>query len=389
MLAFVAVDRVGIALLASPASTHRSVLPLSAADFLLVGVFMPALLSVEQIECRYQQQVVVQQLSFEVAEGEIACLLGPSGCGKTTVLRAIAGFNPIYAGCLRLGGQLMTSPQRSVPPEQRNIGMVFQDYALFPHLSVRDNICFGLHQQSAAERKLLVDHLLQLVELKGMADRYPHELSGGQQQRVALARALAPKPKLLLMDEPFSNLDSELRRQLSVEVRDILKEEGITAIMVTHDQNEAFTVSDKLGVLGEGTLQQWDTPFQIYHHPSNMKVASFVGEGTFVSGHALDGGLIQTDIGLIKGARINWQEGDQLDVFLRPHEIVPGCHECSVQGELVKKEFLGTSTLYTLKLPNGGLVESSFISSAHDYQVGEQIGLRVETDNLVAFKVCA
>ncbi|MEH6469738.1 MAG: ABC transporter ATP-binding protein [Halopseudomonas sp.] len=350
---------------------------------------MSPILSVEQIECRYQHQVVVQQLSFDVAQGEIACLLGPSGCGKTTVLRAIAGFNPIYSGRLKLGGQLMASPECSVPPEQRNIGMVFQDYALFPHLNVRDNICFGLQKQSAAQRKKIVDHLLDLVELKGMASRYPHELSGGQQQRVALARALAPKPKLLLMDEPFSNLDTELRRQLSVEVRDILKEEGISAIMVTHDQDEAFTVSDKLGVLADGYLQQWDAPFQIYHHPTNMKVASFVGEGTFVRGRAVDGGLVETDIGLVKDSRGSWQQGETLDVFLRPHEIVPGCHECSVQGELVKKEFLGTSTLYTLKLPTGSLVESSFISSDHDYQVGEQIGLRVETENLVTFKVSA
>ncbi len=350
---------------------------------------MSPLLTVEAIECRYQHQAVVEQLSFEVAQGEIACLLGPSGCGKTTVLRAIAGFNPIYSGRLQLEGRLIATPQRSVPPEQRNIGMVFQDYALFPHLSVRDNICFGLRNHSRAERHQVVEHLLALVELKGMADRYPHELSGGQQQRVSLARALAPKPKLLLMDEPFSNLDTELRRQLSVEVRDILKEEGISAIMVTHDQDEAFTVSDKLGVLADGHLQQWDAPFQIYHHPTNMTVASFVGEGTFVRGCAVDGGLVETDIGLVKGCHNSWQKGETLDVFLRPHEIVPGCHDCAVQGELVKKEFLGTSTLYTLKLPSGGLVESSFISSDHDYQVGEQIGLRVETDNLVAFKVSA
>ena len=258
---------------------------------------MSSLLTVDQIECRYQQQVVVKKLGFTVEQGEIACLLGPSGCGKTTVLRAIAGFNSVYQGSLHLGDRLIASPQHSVPPEQRNIGMVFQDYALFPHLSVRDNVCFGLRNASRAERKRTVDHLLKLVELQGMADRFPHELSGGQQQRVALARALAPKPKLLLMDEPFSNLDTELRRQLSVEVRDILKEEGISAIMVTHDQDEAFTVSDKLGILADGYLQQWDTPFQIYHYPANLKVASFVGEGTFVRGHAIEGGLIETDIG--------------------------------------------------------------------------------------------
>ena len=352
---------------------------------------MSSLLTVDQIECRYQQQTVVQQLSFDVAPGEIACLLGPSGCGKTTVLRAIAGFNPIFTGNIRLGGQLMASPKSSVPPEQRAIGMVFQDYALFPHLSVRENITFGLKNVSRAERKAVVGRLLKLVELSSMADRYPHELSGGQQQRVALARALAPKPKLLLMDEPFSNLDTELRRQLSIEVRDILKDEGISAILVTHDQDEAFTVSDKLGVLASGYLQQWGEPFQIYHHPANPKVASFVGEGTFVRGHSVEGDLLDTEIGLIKanGSAKEWSLGEELNVFLRPHEIVPGCVDCSVKGEVVKREFLGTSTLYTLKLPTGRLVESSFISSEHDYQVGEEIGLRVETDSLVAFKVGA
>ncbi|RDE22811.1 ABC transporter ATP-binding protein [Motiliproteus coralliicola] len=347
---------------------------------------MASLLAVEQIECRYQQQVVVKQLSFAVEQGEVTCLLGPSGCGKTTVLRAIAGFNPIYNGHLNLSGCIISTPESNVPPEQRNIGMVFQDYALFPHLSVRDNIAFGLRQLGRNERHHTIEHLLKLVELKGMADRYPHELSGGQQQRVALARALAPKPKLLLMDEPFSNLDTELRRQLSVEVRDILKEEGISAIMVTHDQDEAFTVSDKLGILADGYLQQWGSPFEVYHHPANLKVAGFVGEGTFVRGRALEGGLVETDIGLVKGKATQWHQGVELDVFLRPHEIVPGCVDCSVQGEVVKREFLGTSTLYTLRLPNGRLVESSFVSADHDYRLGEQVGLRVETDNLVAFR---
>jgi len=348
---------------------------------------MAPLLRVEQIECRYQQQPIVQQLSFTVEPGEIACLLGPSGCGKTTVLRAIAGFNPIYAGRIELQGQTIATPSVAVPPERRSIGMVFQDYALFPHLTVRDNITFGLCKRSSAERTHIVDHLLELVELQGMGRRYPHELSGGQQQRVALARALAPKPQLLLMDEPFSNLDTELRRQLSVEVRDILKEEGISAIVVTHDQDEAFTVSDKLGVVAEGRLQQWDTPFQVYHQPVNPKVASFVGEGKFIRGRALAGGLVETDIGLVKAQRIDWEQGDAVDIFLRPHEIVPGCNGCDVRGQVVKKEFLGTTTLYTFKLNNGRQVESTFINE--DFRVGAEVGLRVETSNLVAFRVDA
>ncbi len=347
---------------------------------------MEGLLSVNGIECRYQAETIVEQLSFNVEPGEITCLLGPSGCGKTTVLRAIAGFNPVYGGSISLDGRVIASPGKGVPPEQRNIGMVFQDYALFPHLSVRKNITFGLQNCSAQEKRRVVDHLLELVELTGMADRYPHELSGGQQQRVALARALAPKPRLLLMDEPFSNLDTELRRQLSVEVRDILKEEKISAIVVTHDQDEAFTVSDKLGVIAEGRLQQWDTPFEIYHHPANPIVASFVGEGKFLRGSAVSGDLIKTDIGLVKASSVSWQDGDQVEVFVRPHEIVPGCNGCAVNGEVVKKEFLGTTTLYTLKLPTGRLVESSFMAD-HDYKIGDSIGLRVETEKLVAFRV--
>ncbi|OMH38144.1 ABC transporter ATP-binding protein [Motiliproteus sp. MSK22-1] len=347
---------------------------------------MERLLKIDDIECRYQTQKIVEGLSFEVKQGEITCLLGPSGCGKTTVLRAIAGFNPIYSGSISLNDRVIAQPGKSVPPEQRSIGMVFQDYALFPHLSVRNNVTFGLTKLSRKEKNRVVDHLLQLVELEGMADRYPHELSGGQQQRVALARALAPKPQLLLMDEPFSNLDTELRRQLSVEVRDILKEEKISAIVVTHDQDEAFTVSDKLGVIARGRLQQWDTPFEIYHHPENPVVASFVGEGKFLRGKAVSGDLVDTDIGLVKASKVSWSAGDQVDVFVRPHEIVPGCNGCSVNGEVIKKEFLGTSTLYTLKLPTGRLVESSFMAD-HDYQVGDSIGLRVETEKLVAFRV--
>ncbi len=346
---------------------------------------MATLLQVEAIECRYQTQTIVSQLSFKVEQGEIACLLGPSGCGKTTVLRTVAGFNPIYSGSISLAGSLISTPSQAVPPEQRNIGMVFQDYALFPHLSVKKNIAFGIKNRDAREAQKIIDHLLELVELQGMANRYPHELSGGQQQRVALARALAPKPRLLLMDEPFSNLDTELRRQLAIEVRDILKEEQISAIVVTHDQDEAFTVSDKIGVLAEGCLQQWDSPFEIYHHPKNSVVASFVGEGKFLAGKLMSDGRIETDLGVVQAPNLKGQTGDRVQVFVRPHELVPGINGSSVNAEVVKREFLGTSTLYTLKLASGALVESSFMAD-HDYQVGDQIGLRLETEKLVAFR---
>ena len=238
---------------------------------------MSALLEIHNINCRYDDQVIIEDLSFTVGQHQIVSLLGPSGCGKTTVLRAIAGLENIFSGQILLDGICLSAPDTVLPPEQRNMGMVFQDYALFPHLTVSKNIAFGLHGRDRAEAEDIVRQLLDLVHLKKHADKYPHQLSGGQQQRVALARALAPDPKLLLMDEPFSNLDSEMRKNLSHEVRDILIERKTSAILVTHDQDEAFTVADETGVLLEGGLQQWGNAQQLQENPANDFVARFVG----------------------------------------------------------------------------------------------------------------
>jgi iron(III) transport system ATP-binding protein len=204
-------------------------------------------LEVHRIVCTHGDRPVISGLSFSVPEHSLVCLLGPSGCGKTTVLRAIAGFHPLDEGNIKLGGHVVSEPGNTLAPEQRRVGMVFQDHALFPHIKVKDNVAFGLRKRHAATDLVFVDELLERVGLSTMSDRYPHELSGGQQQRVALARALAPKPDLLLMDEPFSNLDVELRERLGYEVREILKDQGITSVMVTHDQQDAFALSDKVG----------------------------------------------------------------------------------------------------------------------------------------------
>ena len=231
---------------------------------------MSSLLDVRSLSCGYQNQVIVSSLDFSVGEGEIACLLGPSGCGKTTVLRAVAGFSPVFGGEISLEGKTISSAEFTLVPEKRGMGMVFQDYALFPHLTVGENIRFGLGKTAGRNQKQRIVEMLDLVRLPDLSKRYPHELSGGQQQRVALARALAPQPKLLLMDEPFSNLDTDLRQQLSIEVKDILKQQGIAAIVVTHDQQEAFAIGDKVGILADGELQQWGSPQELYHHPVPM-----------------------------------------------------------------------------------------------------------------------
>jgi iron(III) transport system ATP-binding protein len=238
---------------------------------------MSPLLEVHNINCRYEDQVIIDDLSFSVGEHQIVSLLGPSGCGKTTALRAIAGLESIYAGRIELAGTCLSEPGTQMPPEQRQVGMVFQDYALFPHLTVRRNIAFGLHGKNKEDIDSSVDQLLALVQLQNHAEKYPHQLSGGQQQRVALARALAPEPRILLLDEPFSNLDTEMRRSLSHEVREILIARKISAILVTHDQEEAFAVGDETGVMLDGSLQQWGKASDLTTNPANAFVARFLG----------------------------------------------------------------------------------------------------------------
>jgi len=340
------------------------------------------ILELNQLACGYAGHPVVSQLDIHLRSGDIGCLLGPSGCGKTTTLRAIAGFEPVTAGEIRLAGEQLSAPGKRIAPEQRRIGMVFQDYALFPHLTVQENVAFGVSKHP--ERKRIVEELLDMVKLGQLGKRYPHELSGGQQQRVALARALAPDPKLLLLDEPFSNLDGELRRRLSSEVRDILKHRGTSAMLVTHDQNEAFAVSDHVGVLRDGKLQQWDTPYNLYHEPATPFVASFIGQGYFIRGQLISPDTVQTELGVIRGNRAyQLPAGSAVDVLLRPDDIV-GQANSSLRATIIGKTFLGATTLYRLQLPTGSILESIF-PSHDDHQVGESLGIRIAADHLVVF----
>lgn len=219
---------------------------------------------------------VVKDLSLNLEKGSIGCLLGESGCGKTTVLRAIAGFEPLRSGSIMLGDDVLSTPGYLVAPEKRHVGMMFQDYALFPHLNVEQNMAFGLRRWDKQRRAERIAELLHLAKLENSRHRYPHELSGGQQQRVALARALAPEPCLLLLDEPFSNLDVDTRERLAFEVRDILKKTGHTAILVTHNQAEAFAIADRIGVMQDGRIAQWDTPYCLHHQPNSDFVADFI-----------------------------------------------------------------------------------------------------------------
>ena len=245
------------------------------------------LLVLEQVSKRFaaDQPPAVDGLSFAVAEREILALLGPSGCGKTTTLRIIAGLEMPDSGTITIGGQVMTGPGRAVPPEARGVGIVFQDYALFPHLDVTDNVGFGLQRRGRTARQARVSEVLDLVGLAEFGARYPHELSGGQQQRVALARALAPAPALMLLDEPFSDLDADLRAHMREEVERILRTAGTTVIFVTHDQEEAFTLADRVGVLNAGRMEQLASPREIYHRPATRVRRRIRGRRRFRAGH--------------------------------------------------------------------------------------------------------
>ena len=341
---------------------------------------------------RYGKQTIVDGVNFQLEAGSIACLLGPSGCGKTTLLRCIAGFEEIADGEIRLRRELVSRAGQCVPPEKRRIGMVFQDYALFPHLTVEQNVAFGLGRKPAEDAHLRVRQLLATVGLHGQGDKYPHELSGGQQQRVALARALAPRPELILLDEPFSNLDVGLRERLSVEVREILKREGSTAIMVTHDQHEAFAMADEIGVMFEGRIQQWDVPYNLYHRPANRFVADFIGQGVLLPGVVASGTHVEMELGkLVSDIPIacsetcaNCADGCDVDVLLRPDDVVHD-DRSPLQAEVLHKAFRGADILYTLRLASGAEV-LSLVPSHHNHAIGEKIGIRLDADHVIAFK---
>ncbi len=349
-------------------------------------------LQIDQVDVRYpgQPRPAVQGVSLGLRAGDIGVLIGPSGCGKTTLLRAVAGLEHVSSGEIRLASELVSSARVDVPPEQRRIGMVFQDYALFPHLDVARNVGFGLRHLNAADRASRVAQVLALVDLAGSEQRFPHELSGGQQQRVALARAMAPAPRLLLLDEPFSNLDVDLRERLAHELRGILKAAGATALFVTHDQLEAFAIGDQIGVMHDGRLHQWDDAYSLYHRPATRFVADFIGHGVFVPArivHRGGGAQVETPLGVLGNLTDcplpdAYPDG-HCDLLLRADDIVHD-DNAPTKAQIVRKAFRGSEFLYTLKLTSGETV-MAHVPSHHNHRVGEWIGIRPEVDHVVTF----
>ena len=343
------------------------------------------LLELNRITQRYGDTTVVKEMNLALQSGQIGCLLGPSGCGKTTALRCIAGFETVQSGEIKLAGNVIANGGLHLAAEKRRIGMVFQDYALFPHMTAAQNIAFGLQRQSKTIQQQRVDEMLELIGLQQQGGLYPHELSGGQQQRIALARALAPRPKLLLLDEPFSNLDVTLRERLCLDVRDILKQEQATAIMVTHDQQEAFMIADMIGVMHQGKIQQWDLAYNLYHRPANRFVADFVGEGVFLPGMVTSDEKVQIELGIIEGEFDTPCCADcGVDVLLRPDDVVHD-DDSPLQAVVKAKAFRGAQILYTLQLPTGSEV-LSLVPSHHNHPIGEPIGIRLDADHVITFR---
>jgi iron(III) transport system ATP-binding protein len=366
-------------------SDHSTVPHPSGEGTFQGNLFTPAssVLELRHVSCAYETgRPAVQGISFAAREGEILCLLGPSGCGKTTILRAIAGFEPVRSGQLFLSGQLVSSPDVMTPTESRHVGMVFQEYALFPHLRVQDNIAFGLHHLARSERASRVQEMLRLTGLEGFERRYPHELSGGQQQRVALARALVQNPVVLLLDEPFSNLDPDMAGRMRQELHDLLRRMKTTTVLVTHDHDEAFAMADRIAVLNQGRLEQFDTPEMMYHMPATPFVADFVGQADFIPG-TVSQGMVHTELGEFPDT-IECRDGTAVVVMIRPDDI----HLVPTEGaraRVLSRQFHGSENLYTISLPSGQIVHSSQ-GSTTVYQVGTAVELRVLATHTVVFR---
>jgi len=340
-------------------------------------------LEVNNITVGFGDAIILADLNLALEAGEIGCLLGSSGCGKTTALRAIAGFEPLTKGHILVGSREISRHGWTLPPQKRRVGMVFQDYALFPHLTAAQNIGFGL-RISRAQKRQRVKEMLDLVGLESVAHHFPHQLSGGQQQRVAVARALAPDPAVLLMDEPFSNLDVELRERLSLEVRGILKAAGTTALIVTHDQHEAFAIADRIGLMSGGRIEQWDTPYNLYHRPVSRMAARFIGQGVLVSGVVTENHHIRIPMGCLPSLSPLPAE-TKVDVLLRPDDVVHD-DDSPLKAQVMSKTFRGASILYTLELPCATRL-LALVPSHHNHAIGETIGVRLEAKHVVAFPV--
>lgn len=348
------------------------------------------MLDLEDVSLHFGDHAVVKDVSFDVREGEMLCLLGPSGCGKTSTLRLVAGLDRPDAGQIRINGRTVSSRQKLVPPHKRDIGLLFQDFALFPHLTVSGNIAYGLSSLDRHETLRRIDELLERIQLRQHADKYPHMLSGGEQQRVALARALAPQPNLLLLDEPFSGLDTMLREQMGEETVGTLKELGVTSVMVTHDPEEALTMADRIVLMNEGNVVQIGTPTELFRSPSSVFSARFFGRINQIDG-VVDGNLVKTDLGAFRNPEL--AQGTPVQVLLRPEalKIMPAGYASPLASELLVCgiRYAGNSSLIRLGIGDWPQPHTHIEvrhTEAASFDLGEKIPIEIDQEQAFVFE---
>ena len=340
-------------------------------------------LEIENVSLSIEDTLILENLSLNVDEHEIISLIGPSASGKSSLLRIIAGFENVDSGKVKLSGLVVDDRSRIVQPQNRNVGIIFQDLALFPHLSCKDNILFGISNHSDAHKSQRLDRLCDLLDIASIIDKYPHEISGGQQQRIAIARALAPGPDILLLDEPFSALDEELKETLIHDVKNLLKEEKITTIVITHNIKEAFQLSDKIAFLDNKKIMQFDTAYNLYHKPHTKEIANFCGIGSFINGNIIDANHVSTGLGDLFGDTSKFKIGSNVSVMIRPDDIIHD-DDSAQSAKVLEKVFFGSDFLYKLELSKGEKIYC-YTPSHHNHTINEVIGIKPVIDHLILF----
>ena len=340
-------------------------------------------LNLQSVKITLDSKVILDDVNLKIETGEIVSLMGSSASGKTSLIRSIAGFHNISSGVIQIDGQIVDDSIRRSDVAMRNVGVIFQDLALFPHLTVRENICFGLNNINSAQQQNRAKKLEDLLNIENITNRYPNQISGGQQQRVAIARAIAPKPNLLLLDEPFSALDYELKDNLMNDIMKLIKSENITAILITHSAEEAFKMSDKIAFISNNTITQFANPYDIYHRPVSKEIANFFGISSYIKAKITDSSHINCILGDFVGMVDQFNKDDKVDLLIRPDDIIHD-DDSLFSAKVTEKTFRGSDFLYELELKDGQKI-FCYAPSHHNHQVNEVIGIKLDLDHLVIF----